>query len=208
MKNLSIVLNAILLVAVVVLYVLYFSDRKPATSASRTNDTSNYNLKIAYINSDTILKYYDYLKAQREQLEAKTKKMDSDLQKRAEGLQNEFAAYQRNVNSMTLGQVRAAEEDLTKKRNNLQMYEQTLAQQVMVEQEKINKELYDRVTSFLKTYGQDRGLQVVFKYNPNSDMLYGGETLDITREVVDGLNDAYKNEKSGTASKADSTATN
>lgn len=195
MKSFSIVLNIILLVAVIGLYVLYFTGNRPAGGKASFKDTANYDLKIAYVNTDTILKYYDYLKVNREQLESKTKKMDQDLRKRAEGLQNEFAAYQRNVNSMTLGQVRAVEEDLTKKRQNLQMYEETLTQQVMQEEAKINKELYDRVTSFLKQYGQERGLEVVFKFNPNSDVLYGREALDITKDVVDGLNNIYRNEK-------------
>jgi outer membrane protein len=75
--------------------------------------------------------------------------MDADYRNRATGLQNEIAAYQRNVSNMTLSQVRATEEDLGKKQQNLQMYQQTLSQQLMEEEAKLNKELYDRITTFL-----------------------------------------------------------
>src|SRR5690606_27521898 len=122
---------------------------------------STVNLKLAYIHSDSVLKHYDYLKVNREQLEAKTKKMDQDLRSRTVGLQNEITAYQRNVNSMTLGQARAAEEDLGKKQQNLQMYQQSLQQQLLQEEAKLNQELYERITTFLKGYGQKNGLQVV-----------------------------------------------
>ena len=201
MKNFPLALNIILLVAVVVLYVLYFSDIKPQKASSSASDTSNVNLKIAYINSDTVLKYYDYLKVNKDQLEAKSNKLNQEFRNRAIGLDSEIKAYQRNVNSMTLGQVRAAEEDLAKKQQNLQMYQQTLSQQLMEEEAKLNKELYDRVTSFLKTYGDERGLQLVLKYDPTSDVLYGTSGLDITRDVITGLNEAYKTEKVNPAKK-------
>lgn len=206
MKNLSLILNVVLLVAVTILYVLHFSGPGKVESKSSSSDTSAVNLKVAYINSDSVLKHYDYLKINREQLEAKTKKMDQDLQNRTVGLRNEITAYQRNVQGMTLGQARAAEEDLGKKQQNLQLYQQTLQQQLLQEEAKLNKELYERITGFLKGYGQEKGLQVVLKFDPGSDVLYGGENLDITDDVIKGLNDAYQAEKKGPAAKADSTA--
>jgi len=205
MKNLSLILNIVLLVAVAFLYVLHFSSEK-VESKSSSSDTSAFDLKVAYINSDSVLKHYDYLKVNRDQLEAKTKKMDQDLRNRTTGLQNEISAYQRNVSAMTLGQARAAEEDLGKKQQNLQLYQQSLQQQLLQEEARLNKELYDRITRYLKGYGQEKGLQVVLKFDPSSDVLYGGEGLDITSDVIKGLNDAYKVEKKGTGAKSDSTA--
>ena len=205
MKNLSLILNIVLLVAVVILYVLYFTGPSAVVSKSSSSDTSAVNLNIAYINSDSVLKYYDYSKVYRDQLEVKGKKMDQDLQNRTQGLRNEIAAYQRNVSGMTLGQARAAEEDLGKKQQNLQMYQQSLQQQLMQEQAKLSEELYERITSFLKEYGQEKGLQVVLKFDPSSDVLYGGESLDITQDVISGLNQSYQSEKQGPAAKADST---
>ena len=205
MKNLSLILNVVLLVAVAILYVLHFSGPGRVESKSSSSDTSNVNLKVAYINSDSVLKHYEYLKVNRDQLEAKTKKMDQELQNRTVGLRNEITAYQRNVSGMTLGQARAAEEDLGKKQQNLQMYQQSLQQQLLQEEAKLNKELYERITGFLKGYGQEKGLQVVLKFDPGSDVLYGGESLDITDDVIKGLNEAYVTEKKGPATKADST---
>jgi outer membrane protein len=205
MKNLSLILNIVLLVAVIVLYVLFFS-RGGSPNASRSNDTSAVDLKIAFINSDSVVKHYEYLKAQQERLESKSKKLDQEYRNRAMGLQGEIAAYQRNVSSMTLGQVRATEEDLGKKQQNLQVYQQSLAQQLMDEEQKLQKELYERVTNFLKQYGEEKGLQVVLKYDPSSDVLYGGRALDITNDVIAGLNNAYRTEKDSTV-KTDTTKT-
>ena len=202
MKNLSLILNIVLLVAVAVLYYLHFAGSKGPAASGLTSTPGD--VRIAYINSDTILKYYDYHKASMDVMEAKAKRLEQDFRNRAQGLQNEFSAYQRNVNSMTLGQVKATEEDLQKKQQNLQMYQQSLNQEVMNDEAKLSKELYERITKFLKKYSQEKGLQVVLKYDPSSDLLMGSDALDISKDVIQGLNSEYKNEKAGV--KTDSTS--
>ena len=139
-------------------------------------------------------------------LEAKAKKLDTDLNNRANTLRGEIAAYQRNVSNMTIGQAKALEEDLGKKQQNLQLYQQSLSQQLAEEEGKLNKELYDRITAFLKSYSEENNIQVVMKFDPTSDVLYGKSALDITKAVVDGLNEQYTTEKNGTKVKTDSTA--
>jgi len=205
MKNLSLILNIVLLVAVGVLFFLHFSSKSSSSSTeggATAVDLSN--LKVAYINSDTVLKYYDYLKHQKEQLEDKAQKMNAEYRNRAIGLQNEIAAYQRSVNTMTLGQVRATEEELGKKQQNLQLYEQSLSQQLMMEQEKLSRELYGRVTTYLKKYGTDKGLHIVLKRDSNSDVMWATDAMDVSQDVITGMNNEYKAEKDGV--KADSTA--
>jgi outer membrane protein len=203
MKNLSLILNIVLLVAVAVLFYLHFSSAKPVSSEGSSVAPGEFT--VAYINSDTVLKYYDYLKAQKTVLEDKSKKIEQEYRNRAIGLQNEIEAYKRNVNSMTLGQVRATEEDLGKKQQNLQLYQQSLGQQLMEEEAKLNRELYERITKFLKKYGTEKGLQVVLKYDPTSDVLFAGDAINITKDVIDGLNVEYTQEKTGVP--ADTTAT-
>lgn len=202
MKNLSLVLNAVLLVAVAILYYLHFSTPTPVVQGGIV---SGKDLQIAYIKSDTVLKYYEYFKVNRDRIESKGKKMDQDLKNRAQSLQNEFDNYQRNANNLTMGQARAVEEDLGKKRQNLQLYQESLNQEMLVEQNKMTKDLYDRVTGYLKTYGDARGLQIVLKHDASSDLLYAADSLDISSDVIKGLNDLYKAELAAPVKK-DSTA--
>jgi outer membrane protein len=208
MKNLSLILNAVLLVAVGILFFLHFSGGKTDSgSTGGASSTIPSDIKIAYINSDSVLEHYEYLKANRVAMEEKTKKIEQEYRNRAQGLQNEITAYQRNVSNMTLGQVKAVEEDLGKKQQNLQMYQQSISQQLMQEESKLNKELYDRVTAFLKKYAKEKDLHVVLKYDPTSDLLFAGDALDVSKDVISGLNAEYKVEKSAPDSvKKDSTA--
>jgi outer membrane protein len=204
MKNISLILNAVLLVAVGVLFYLHFSGGSSSTSGQSSSPSGiPSDIKIAYIKSDSVLKYYDFFKTNSQVLESKQKKAQQALQDRVAGLQNEAAQYQRNVGSMTLSQVKAVEEDLAKKQQNLQLYERSLSQQLMDESAQMNQELYDRITAYLKKYGAENNLHVVLKLDQTSDVLFGGEALDITKSVVEGLNAEYKNEKAA----GDSTAT-
>ena len=203
MKNISLILNAILFVAVGVLFYLHFAGSKPTSSA--TSAIAPGDLKMAYINSDTVLKYYDFFKVNREKLEAKSKKLDQELRGRAQSLQNDYESYQRNVGSLTIGQAKAIEEDLGKKQQNLRMYQESLSQELAGEEGKMNVDLYAKITTFLKKYGEEKGIQLVLKFDPSSDMLYGGAGLDITQDVIKGLNEAYKVELA-TPAKKDSTA--
>lgn len=205
MKNVSLILNAVLLVAVAVLYYLHFSPKSSPAAAETTGNISD--LKIAYINSDTVLKYYEFFTVNRDKLEAKGKQLDQDFRNRAQSLQNDINAYQRNVGNMTIGQAKAVEEDLGKKQQNLQLYQRSLEQEIMTEQSKMNEELYAKITTYLKQYGEEKGLQVVLKYDPTSDLLYGGKTIDITQDVIKGLNESFKVENAKPATKAEAEPT-
>jgi outer membrane protein len=199
MKNISLILNAVLFVAVAVLYYLHFSPKGKAVDGDSSANVSD--LKIAYINSDSVLKYYEFFNVNKEKLETKGKKLDQDFTNRAQSLQNDVNAYQRNRGNMTIGQANAVEQDLGKKQQNLQLYQRSLEQEIIAEQTKMNEELYARITKYLKQYSEEKGIQVVLKYDPTSDLLYGGKAIDITQDVTTGLNEAFKVESTKTAVK-------
>jgi outer membrane protein len=203
MKNAPIALSGISLVAVAILYYLHFSS---APKTAQPTLAASGNLKVAYLNSDSVLKYYDYYKEVRKRFEAKGKKLDQDLQNRAQSLQNEIGAYQRNVSTMTIGQAKAVEEDLGKKQQNFRLYQQGIEQDLAGEQAKVNAELYGNITTYLKKFGADKGLEAVLKYDPSSDLLYGSAAIDITKEVIMGLNEAYQQKQKDATAKKDSVA--
>jgi outer membrane protein len=205
MKNLSLILNVVLLIAVAVLYYFKFSAKTTAGTTSGAALSSE--VRVAFVNTDSILKYYDYFKDNTARLEAKGKKLDQDLRNRAQSFQSEYDSYQRNVSNLTIGQAKAVEEDLGKKQQNLQLYQQSLNQEISNDEAKLRQNLYLRITTYLKTYAKDKGFQMIFKFDPTSDVLFGHDALDVTSEVTTGLNAGYQTEKaSGAETKKDSAA--
>lgn len=199
MKNLSLVLNIVLFVAVGVLFYLHFSERPVETQVqSSLEGTPKSKAVIAYINSDSLLNNYEFSKEIQDKLKKLEEKYQAEFANRAKGLENEVANFQQNAGSMTQNQARALEEDLMRKRNNLMQYQENLGQKLMQEQAKYNEELYENVATFLKNYGQKENLDVVLTYTKGSGVLYASDSLDITKVVIAGLNEKHK-EKSATA---------
>jgi len=204
-NNISIALNIVLLVAVVVLYILHFNSKSTNESTASNSMISTESLSIAYVNSDSLLKNYNFFKDLEKKLIGKREKLNIEYQNRAEGLQKEIANFQSTAGNMTISQAKAVEEDLRKKQQNLMMYQEQLGQQLRQEEGKMNAELYDKVADYLRVYGMDKNLQLVLTYTKGSGVLYANDSLDITDNIIVGLNDAYKNNDS--SSKSDSTST-
>ncbi|NJN25583.1 MAG: OmpH family outer membrane protein [Cyclobacteriaceae bacterium] len=176
-------------------------------ATSSTGAVNPSNLSIAYVNSDSLLKNYDYFKELEKQLLAKRDKLNSEYQNRAEGLQREIGNFQSTAGNMTISQAKAVEEDLRKKQQNLMMYQEQLGQQLMGEEAKMNADLYDKVSDYLADYGKNKNLQIVLTYTKGSGVLYANDSLDITKEIIAGLNDEY-NQGEETGAKTDSTKSN
>ncbi len=190
MKNLSLILNVVLLIAVGGLYFMHFSEN-PDKEQETPEVEEQAEYAMAYINSDSVLQNYEYFKKMQKDLQDKTAKLEAEYQNRAQGLQREVNDYQQNVSSLTIGQAKALEENLLQKQQNLQLYQQRLTQDLMNEENKMSQELYKKITTFLREYGERNNLQMVVRFNQGSDVMYATDGMDITSEVVEGLNQAY-----------------
>lgn len=193
MRNVSLVLNIVLVAAVGVLFYLHFA-AKPveAKVEAAIENAPKSKALIAYINSDSLLTKYEFSKEIQEKLKTMETKYEAEFANRAKGLEKEIANFQQNAQSMTMNQARAQEEDLMRKRNNLMQYQENLAQKLMQEQATLNEELYDNVSAYLKEYGQKENLDVVLTYTKGSGVLYASDSLDITNAVIAGLNEKHK----------------
>lgn len=197
MKNLSLILNVVLLIAVLVLYVLHFSSTSDQPEPTTSAEFAPIPVNIAFINSDTLLKNYEFSKVAAGELENKKDELQAEYENRARGLQTEIQNFQRNAQNMTMAQARAIEEDLTKKQQNLLRYQETLTQTLVQQEAKISNELYDNVSDYLRDYGLANNYQLVLTYQKGSGVLYANDSLNITQEVVKGLNDAYSEQPVG-----------
>ena len=198
MKNLSLTLNGVLLLAVAVLYFLYFSDKSNTAAKSDEDlqtDAAKTPANIAFINVDTLFKNYDYYEVLNKQLEGRKTALEKELQNRAAGFQTEVNNFQQNVNNLTIAQARALQEDLTKKEQNLVQYQQQLAQQLSQEEAKVQVDLYDKIASYLDQYGRDNDFQLVLGYQKGGSVFYASDSLNITGQVISGLNNSYRQEQ-------------
>ena len=194
MKNLSIGLNVLLLIAVIVLYILHFSGNSKSTSNQSGTVTVNADAKIVYINMDTLLNNYTQ---SRELNEAFLKKLEAnrtELNIKVKNFDREAAEFRNKVENngfMTRERAEQAQMDLMIKQQNLQKLQQEMTENAQREQMEINRKLYDAITNFLTEYNKAKGFQLILSTTLGGNVLFAQEGFDITNEVVGQLNEQY-----------------
>ena len=193
MKNLSIVLNVVLFVAVIVLYVLYFSGHKSPETAmtSKVADAT----KIVYINTDTLLNNYQLAVELNEAFLKKQEDRRTELNIKAKAIDQEGTEFQRKLqNNGFISEARAIEarDQLLVKQENFRRLQQEMMDKASREQSELNKQLFDEITNFLKEYNKEKGFSIVLSTQLGGNVLYAEDGFDITKEIVDRLNANYK----------------
>ena len=194
MKYFSIILNFILAIAIIVLYVLFFSlpgDRKASTDEDSTTIAMPTDISIAYVLEDSLLSNYEYFQELAGDLNKKRQAMENDYTMKAQGLQKEFEGFQRTAGNMTMNQARAVEEDLMQKRQNLMLLQEKMGQDLLKAESEVNTQLYDKVSNYLENYAKANGFALILNVKRGNAILYGDKGMDITDIVVKGLNDEY-----------------
>lgn len=201
MKNLSLILNAILAIAVIVLFVKVYSGDSASGSTKKvaSNDsTSVAGMPIAYINVDSLLLNYQFAKDANESLIKRQEDSRLNINTKARQLQNEMAEFQRKLeNNAFLSRDRAEQEQnrLMKRQQELQELDGQLSQQLMQTQQKMSEELRDTINSFLKEFNKDGKYQLILSNTSSDNVLYATPGYDITNEVTKLLNERFAAKK-------------
>ncbi len=150
--------------------------------------------KMAYIDVDTLMVQYQYCIDYTKDLAALSAEYKKTLDAKAYALQTAAARFQNDIQNGTItteaeaGKKQAA---LQRQQETLEELQQELAVKFEEEQLKCSKALRDSLNNFLKVYNKDkRYTMIISKVGDN--ILYSEEALNITDEVISGLNKLYK----------------
>ena len=181
--------------AIVAVVISCNKEQPKSTSLTASNSDINSEL-IVFVNSDSLLNNYEYFKSVKDKFQDKSKKAQSDLTAKGTAFQREVAAYQQSAANLSADQRATTEERLARKQQELAAYNQNAGNALANEEALENEKLYNRVSEFLNKYAKTKGYKMVLTYSKtNPTVLYADESLDVTKEVVSGLNDEYKKEK-------------
>ncbi|MGV3507871.1 MAG: OmpH family outer membrane protein [Sphingobacteriaceae bacterium] len=171
-------------------------DESKTTPAKVTASANAPADQIVYVNIDSLQENYNYFKDLRSKLETKSKNAQGDLTAKGNAFQKEVADYQKSVQTMSADQRAATEQRLARKQQELETYNQNARSALANESAVENEKLYDKISAYIKDYAKKKGYKMVLTYSKgNPTVLFADESLDVTKEVLKGLNDAYKSEK-------------
>jgi len=201
MKNLSLILNAVLAIAVIVLFIKVFGGNK-ITDTEKTefkNETiRSGKLPFAYINVDSLLLNYQFAKEANESLIKRQEDSRLNINTKARQLQSEMGEFQRKLEANAfLSRERAEQEQsrLLKRQQDLRDLDGQLSQQLMQVQQKMSEQLRDTINAFLKVYNKNQKYQVIFSNTSSDNILFATKGYDITAEITDLLNKRYAAKK-------------
>lgn len=191
-KNISLILNGILVLAVAHLYYLNFSKKttsdQPAIIMPRT---SGGGVKIAYVNADTLDAKYEWLKAQKAALEQRVQNAEKSMYAKKESLVKDMSAFKQKADSGTIPPAELEKEYnvLMQRQQKLADEEGRLGKQLADEQQKAMNELMANVEAKLKSLQSQIGYDYILSYSKGGgQVLLANDSLDITAQVLQLLN--------------------
>lgn len=150
-------------------------------------------LKIAFVDIDSLLSKYEFSIALNKEMLRKEENMRMTLSEKAKALQADYDDFQRKLqNNVYATRERAEEEQarILKKKESLEKLEQRLISELSAESQKNNVTLHDSIDSFLKAYNAEKKYDLILS-RVGDNLLFANEALDITEEVINGLNARY-----------------
>ena len=150
-------------------------------------------MKIAYVEVDSIMSQYKFCKEYSLILQKKGQNIQNTLAQKQQALQAAAANFQQKVqqNAYTREQAEGVNASLQKQNNDLQILNQRLSAEFQNETDQFNKALRDSIQHYLAYYNKDKKYSIIFS-KQGDNLLYADKAYDITNEIVPGLNKAYK----------------
>jgi len=174
-------------------------DEQPATGSAG-------NLKIAYVEVDSLMTQYKYCKEFTEILQRKSNNARNTLNQKGEALQNAMVTFQQKLNNNGFASREQAESQqaaIQRQQQSLQELQARLENELASETSKYNDGLRDSLMHFLDKYNKDKQYDLILT-KQGDNILYAAKRFNITSDVINGLNKAYKSTLKAEAAKKES----
>jgi outer membrane protein len=202
MKKLPLILSVVSFIAVLVLYILYFTGGKSLhLSGANTGQIAGSDTPggdIVFIDIDSVLNNYQMYIDYNDEFERKAKISEAELTSKQKIYQKDVNDYQYKVERglITRAEDQQIQQQLYNQQQNLLKLQQD-KQMELAEQEQVTVNLVlSSITEYLREEQPKYNYRFVFANRlVGGSIFYGNADLDITREVTQGLNEKYNRVK-------------
>jgi outer membrane protein len=193
----------VLSAAVVGLFILHFKSKKttpanipvPRSTNSTTANTAG-TLPIAYFDIDSINEKYAYFTTAKAKLEQMKDRMDNQLQSMQSKLESTQAGFQKKAQTGTMSQQEqeSAMQTLAKMQQDMAAQREKYLDEFETTRKKSEMELKKSIQDYLKAYNTPQRYSFIMADEPGI-FYYRDSLYNITSEILQGLNAAYKKGK-------------
>jgi len=198
-ENLNRVISGVLAVAVIVLFVLHFTGENKEVAVDQSNQpgvlAGNMNqMKVAYVFVDSVLGNYEYYKVLTDRLLAKKSNLENELAGKGESFQKEVTDFQYKVERklITSWDAEARQKQLTEQQQVLVNLQNDMQNRLAREEQDVTLQLHDSVLNAVSELNKKFGYNLILSNTFGGGLLYADEYMNITRQVLDRLNESYR----------------
>ena len=202
MKNGLIILNVILLMAVGVLFYLHFNSAKTGTKSQNKTEqkdpidsSAQSGCRIAYFEMDSVAANFEKAKEMQGELEKKEEKMNSEMNRLQNLYQQKYINFQQHGATMSSSQLDAARNELGQLDQTIKDTKASLDQDYKTYYVQTQQEILSMIRKFCSEYNKDKRYAIIISNEPGL-VFYKDSTMDITRDLLEGLNKMYGKKKS------------
>jgi outer membrane protein len=160
-------------------------------------------MNIAYIMADSINKNYYYIEEMQATLKSEAETSEKIMQRNIAKIEKRFQELQKEVNYMTPSQKQEAQKELGQMEQNAQVLRNELANDLAIKEAELQNIFFESINTYLEKYNETAGYDFILSYNLGGQILNANDALNITEEILDGLNEDYKvNKAAATESNA------
>jgi outer membrane protein len=190
------VINIILAAGILVCIVLFISNKKQSSTSTTSKSEVPQSLKIAYVDLDTIQFEYAFYQEQMQEFEKKKEAADRDLNTAFQKIDNERVTFLKRGASITQAEGENFQRVYQGKMQNLEEQKKNMENNIAEDGMKTMEALRSKMNVFLEEYNKTAKYSFIFSYSAGMNVLfYKDSAYNITKEVTDGLNEAYKKSK-------------
>lgn len=199
MKQLSLILNVILIAAVGFLFYHVFSGKKivsnspsnlinPGTKASEVARAP-----IAYVEIDSLNEKITYIKDKRKELEGEQRVIENQWNADMKGLENQRDNFLKRGSSITQEEAEKFQGHLYAQQQQIETKKQTSAQRLSEKSYKFMDDIQKKLKEFLNDYNKEKNYMYILSAGSGMDILvYKDSSLNITDDVIKGMNEKLK----------------
>lgn len=168
------------------------------TTPTDSKETATGNIKVAYIQMDSLLKNYTGYQEMEAQLKAKADANQASLTRKAQTLQQEMQAFQEKLQSGGFVNELAAQQEyerLQKKDQQAQADAARITEDFLKMQQHYNDSLNMVIRQEVERFNEVEGFDFIFSNVQMSSIVYGNPAYDVTNQVLERLNAGHKKTK-------------
>ena len=194
-------LSVIAIIMSVIAIILSFTGNTSGETEIASGDKTNRQVvdsldevRIAYVNIDTLLLEYKLSIKLNEDLLTQQAKSRANLENQIKAFERDYNSFMEKVklgSFMSQASMESQQKELIDKQQRLEQLDRELSESLMIKQAEMNEQLYDTIMNFMKSNYQDK-YSLILGNAAGAAILYAMPEMDITREVVDALNERYE----------------